>query len=161
MPYVSCRRCRCSGGCTDQPTPLSPAPKWPPKWPKPGHLGIQGSFLRTPCGEQRNAKQNVYFVIGTRWDDRDEDHATPAFVFFATALFPELSFSQFFPPLFGVSGAFHTGAFFSYIPTSVVCHLSPIPESEQSARIGESIQRVNSSVTRLATSLHASHGVSA
>lgn len=38
--------------------------------------------------------------------------------------------------------AFYTGGSFSYIPTSVVCHLSPIPE--RSARIGESIQRVNS-----------------
>lgn len=71
-----------------------------------------------------------------------------------------------FPPLSGVSGAFYTGAFytgafFSNIPPSVVCHLSPTPESEQPASIGASIQRVNSSVTRRATSLRASHGVSA
>lgn len=38
--------------------------------------------------------------------------------------------------------AFYTGGSFSYIPTSVVCHLSPI--AERSARIGESIQRVSS-----------------
>lgn len=157
---------RCSGGCTDQPTPLAPAPKWPPKWPKPGHLGIQGPFLRTPCGEQRNAKHNVYFVIGTRWDDRDEDHATPAFVFFATALFPALSLSQSFPTSLWCLWCIlyrrilYRRVLFEYPALRRVPSLAD-PGIGTAGSIGASIQRVNSSVTRRATSLRASHGVSA